>query len=286
MPASVPPRRRPGQPGQPPRKPRVAGLRRPESPAEPRSNAAEDTQVIPKVPAEPAPPASPTPPEPERPRPSAKRQSRPAPRPSAEPRPERSRPAREAETEEPVAEVVERRRGGLLVPGVLGLVAVLIGGLAVWFGLEWSHVRGGADVSNTALTDNVTTSEVSGQVTNAINTVFSIDYTNLAKSQNAVPKLLTGTAQCQYNELFKVVKQLAPSEKLVLTTTVQDRGVEMLQGDTARVLLLVDQHDLRATTNQTSDAKSMFAVNAVKQGTTWKISSINTFNSANPTSCK
>jgi Mce-associated membrane protein len=276
----------------------VAGLRRPESPAERppaderRSSAAEDTQVIPKVPAEPTPPpASSGPSEPERPRPSAKRQPRPAPRPSAEPRPERPRPARPADAAaaqpEPVADAVERpRRTGLLVPGVLGLVAVLIGGLAVWFGLEWSHVRGGADVSNTALTDNVTTSEVSGQVTNAINTVFSIDYTNLAKSQNAVPKLLTGTAQCQYNELFKVVKQLAPSEKLVLTTTVQDRGVEMLQGDTARVLLLVDQHDLRATTNQTSDAKSMFAVNAVKQGTTWKISSINTFNSDNPTNCK
>jgi hypothetical protein len=30
----------------------------------------------------------------------------------------------------------------------------------------------------------------------------------------------------------------------------------------------------------------MFAVNAVKQGTTWKISSINTFNSDNPTNCK
>ena len=171
-----------------------------------------------------------------------------------------------------------------MTPLVLGVVAVLLGGLAALFGVQAANASSGG--TNTALTDSATTSEVSGQITSAVNTIFSYNYTDMAKTQKAVQQLLTGTALCQYNELYKVVRQQAPSQKLVLTTTVQDKGVEMLQGGTARVLLLVQQHDTRATTNQQSDSQSMIAVNAVKQGATWKISAIDTFNGTNPTNCK
>ena len=121
------------------------------------------------------------------------------------------------------------------------------------------------------------------QVETAVNTVFSYNYTNMQKTETAVQRLLTGNALCQYNVLYKVVQQQAPSQKLVLTTSVQAKGVEMLQGDTARVLLLVQQTDTRATTNQTSTSQSMIAVNAVKQGGAWKISGIDTFNGDNST---
>jgi Mce-associated membrane protein len=246
------------------------------------------TQVIPAVPAAPEPaagtPALPPPPiaadppaehEPpaQRPRPVARRRPRPAPEP-------------EPPTGDDPAEVAQER-SRLLVPVVLAVVAVLIGGLAAWFGVEWSHVRSGGSASNTALTDSATTSEISGQVTSAVNTIFSYDYTNMQKTEKAVQQLLTGNALCQYNQLFKVVQQQAPAEKLVLTTTVVSKGVELLQGDTARVLLLVDQHDTRASTNQTSDSPSMFAVNAVRQGSVWKISAIDTLNGTNPNApCK
>jgi Mce-associated membrane protein len=279
----MPPRRRP-VPNQPPaRRPKVAGLRRPAgesaTEAEQDSNAADQTQVIPRVPAEPtAEPAAAEPVAEDKPRPTAKRRPRPTRRPEPVEEPAEPWPA------EPVD--VPAARSRLAAPLVLAVVTVLVGGLAVWFGLEWGHTRSGVDVSNTALTDNATTSEVSGQVTSAVSTVFSYDYTNLGKTQQAVQKVLTGTALCQYNQLFADVKQQAPSQKLVLTTTVQKQGVEMLQGGTARVLLLVEQHDTRATTNQTSDSQSIIAVNAVKQASTWKISAIDTFNGTNPGTCK
>jgi Mce-associated membrane protein len=294
-PANPPSRRRPVPQQTPPaRRPRVAGLRRPEGPSSrpepgtPETAAdAEATQVIPAVPAEPEPDAPRLPPPPiaagppgaaepaaERRRPPARRRPRPAPEP--EPAPE---PLAEDDADETA------RRSRWRVPVVLAVVAVLIGGLAAWFGVEWSHVRHSA--SNTALTDSATTSQISGQVTSAVNTIFSYDYTNMQKTEQAVPRLLTGNALCQYNLLFKVVQQQAPAEKLVLTTTVQAKGVQLLQGDTARVLVQVDQHDTRASTNQTSDAQSVFAVNAVRQGGVWKISAIDTLNGANPnTSCK
>jgi Mce-associated membrane protein len=295
VPSQQPPsRRRPVPAPAPTRRPRVAGLRHPEARPtdEPDTNANESTQVIPKVPAEPEPVAEPAVDQPvaDQPKPAGKRRPRPTPKPvesTAElPRVETAELPRITDEQDEIDdEPVAARRSGLLLPVVLAVVAVLVGGLAAWFGVQWNSTRG--DNTNTALTDSATTSEVSGQVTSAVNTIFSYDYTNLAKTRTAVQRLLTGNALCQYNLLYKDLQQQAPSQKLVLTTTVQDKGVELLQGGTARVLLLVQQHDTRATTNQTSDSQSMIAVNAIKQGGTWKINSIDTFSGTSPTAgCK
>lgn len=295
MPAPTPPRRRPGQQQSPTRRPRVAGLRRPAPGDQQRPDPAETTDLIPKIederpavgpgrswsrPAEPTEEqtAGPTADPVARPRPSGKRRPRPTPRPAGE-AVEPVEPA--AEESEPAGPV---RRAGLKVPALLAVAVLVLGGLAAWFGVEWTRVRSGD--GNTALTDSATTSQVSGQVTSAVNTVFSYNYANLAKTQRAVHQVLTGAALCQYDELFAEIKQQAPKQKLVLTTTVVAKGVSLLQGDTARVVMEVHQHDTRATTNQTSDAKSVLAVNAIRQGDTWKISSFDTFNSQNPTACK
>lgn len=175
------------------------------------------------------------------------------------------------------------RAAWLLTPMVLGVVAVVFGALAVAAGISWWSLTHDASLRNTALIDNAGTSEVTGEVTTAVNTMFSYNYTNLSKTQQAVQQLLTGNAVCEYNELFADVKTQAPVQKLVLTTTVVSSGVEMLDGGTARVLLVVDQHDTRATTNQSSDSTAAFAVNAIQSGGKWKISEIDTFNGANPT---
>jgi Mce-associated membrane protein len=296
----------------------VAGLRHPDAPHRPvDESSVEDTQVIPAITDEPAPAPKVEP----KPRPTGRTRPKPVATPvtwteTPEPEQTRSRSARsksaeseqaasgQAASEQAAAEQGEsafmsfagsdmafegseiidrepRRQRTLLLPIALAVVAVLIGTLATWFGVQWSHARG--TVANTALVDTAGTAEVSGQVVTAVNTVLSYNYTNMQKTETAVQRLLTGKALCQYNLLYKVVKQQAPSQKLVLTTTVQAKGVEMLQGDTARVLLLVQQTDTRASTNQTSTSQSMIAVNTVKQGGAWKISNIDTFNGDNST---
>lgn len=294
MTSSQPPNRRRPVPQQPVRRPRVAGLRHPDAPhradeQQPvRPEPEQDTQIIPKVADEPEPEA--------------------APKPSPRPRPQR-RAVADAEPETPLDVTAEQpiapwldeplagsgwsfaddeapARRGVVVPVVLAVVVVLIGGLAAWFGVEWAGVRSSA-AANTALTDAATTAQLNGQISAAVNETFSYDYTNLAKTQRAVRQTYTGLALCEYNEVFKQVEQLAPQEKLVFTTTVQKEGVEQLQGDTARVLLLLEQHDTRATDNQTTDSQSMMAVNAVRQGGSWKISALDLFNTTNPnTTCK
>ena len=74
-----------------------------------------------------------------------------------------------------------------------------------------------------------------------------------------------------------MVQQDAPAEKLVLTTTVTNSGVEMLNGNTARLLIFANQKDTGATKGSTTDAGAMFAVTAVHQDGQWKIEDIDTF---------
>jgi Mce-associated membrane protein len=170
-----------------------------------------------------------------------------------------------------------RSRHPLLLPACLGAVAVVLGGLAVWFGLEASSATSGVDTSNAALTDPVATRQVTQQVTSAVNKIFSYNYADTATTSRAAAALLTGKARQQYDTLFKLVRRDAPKEKLVLTTTVTNSGVEFLDGGRARLLIFADQRDTAGSARQTTDAGAMFAVNAVNQGGRWKISSIDTF---------
>ena len=86
-------------------------------------------------------------------------------------------------------------RHPLLLPACLGALAVVLGGLAVWFGLEASSATSGVDTSNTALTDPAATRQVTQQVTSAVNKIFSYNYADTAKTSQAAATLLTGKAR-------------------------------------------------------------------------------------------
>jgi Mce-associated membrane protein len=160
---------------------------------------------------------------------------------------------------------------------VLGVCAVVLSGLAVWFARQAHQVRAAAG-TNIALTDNAATSEANGQVANAVNTLFSYNYNDLDKTQQAARNLLTGKAVCQYDQLFAVVRQHAPQQRLVVTVTVTHSGVQMLTGDRARVLVFATQSDTSTATKQTATAGAMFTVNAVRRDGSWKVENIDTFN--------
>ncbi|HEY2576502.1 MAG TPA: hypothetical protein VGI74_09360 [Streptosporangiaceae bacterium] len=166
----------------------------------------------------------------------------------------------------------------LLLPACLGALAVTLGSLAIWFGVAASSTGNGVDTQNTAVTDTAATTQVNQQIDKAFSTVFSYNYADTGKTLGAARTLLTGKAVGQYESLFKVVEQEAPKEKLVLTTTVTNSGVERLSGGTARVLIFADQRDTSAT-HQTTDAGAMLAINAVQVNGQWKIASIDTFSS-------
>ncbi|WP_369204114.1 hypothetical protein [Streptomyces sp. PU-14G] len=194
-----------------------------------------------------------------------------------------------------------RGRGLLLVCAALTL---LLGGFAAWAATEAAGLRDAASARNTALADAARTSQVKGEVTSAVNALFSYDHAKPEKNEDAARRLLTGKAVEQHRELLAAVRKQGREQKLVLTTTVTDSAVTALEGDRARVLLFADQHSARTGARGEEKAKpdekkpdqkkpdqkkadggaegdatysgAMLAVNAVRQDGAWKIAAIDT----------
>jgi Mce-associated membrane protein len=182
-----------------------------------------------------------------------------------------------AEKTAPAEENAPGRRRAWRTAAALGAATVILGGFGVWATLHASSERSSAAAQNTALTDGPATAAVRRQIAAAVNTIFSYNYKNTAATRRAAQGLLTGPAVRQYDTLFALVTKNAPAQKLVVTTKVTNTGVEMLNGDRARLLVFANQQDTRAGTGQTSYAGAMFAVTALHQGGRWKIENIDTF---------
>lgn len=130
---------------------------------------------------------------------------------------------------------------------------------------------------NGALTDSAATSQVYGQVTSAIDALFSYDYANPGPTTATARRLLTGPAVRRHASLLGQVQREAPGKKPIVTTGVTNVGVEMLAAGSARVLAFTVETDKSASGGQPASAGAMLAVNAVLQGSTWKIEGIDTF---------
>ncbi|WP_326590099.1 hypothetical protein [Streptomyces brevispora] len=193
-------------------------------------------------------------------------------------------PGAEAEPEGKPEPDKEASRSGqpvrlrLSLPALLCVLTVLLGSFAAWAFTSAGSLRDEPGRQNTALTDISRTSEVKGQITEAVGAVFSYDYASPAKADTAVKTYLVGKAVQQHKDMLAEVRALAPKQKLVLTTTVTESGVQLLDGDRARLLIFADQSNTRTGKSQeTTYAAAMFAVDAVRRGGTWRISAIDTF---------
>jgi Mce-associated membrane protein len=194
---------------------------------------------------------------------------------AAQPATDDARPA-EADAPQPSADHGHAPRR-LRLPALLGVITVLLGGFGAWASVQAHNERAANAQQNLALTNGAATSTVRHQVSSAIQAIFSYSYSDTAKTRRDAQNLLTGPAIRQYDQLFSLVQKDAPAQKLVVTTSVTNTGVEFLAGSRARVLIFANQQDSRAGTGQTSYAGAMFAVTAVLTGNTWKISNIDTF---------
>jgi len=168
-----------------------------------------------------------------------------------------------------------RRRAA--VATLLGAATIALGSLAIWAIVSAHGLRAAAADANVALIDRAATRTINREITRTVETIFSYNYAATARTKASAQRLLTGAAIRQYDQLFALVEQQAPKQKLVVTTKVTSIGVELLTGGRARVLVFVNQQDTRAGTGQTSYGGAMFAVTAVNQHGRWKIENIDNF---------
>ena len=154
--------------------------------------------------------------------------------------------------------------------GVLAASLVAAGG----FGIGLQELAHGPITGNAALSDRAATEQVTAEVSRAVRGSFTYDYGNPQRTEQEAAAVLTGPAIQQYRQLFGQVKQVAPQQKLVFTTTVRSAGVQEIRGDRARVLLFVDQQGVRADNDQRRSGSAQLDVTAQRAGPAWKVSEI------------
>lgn len=157
---------------------------------------------------------------------------------------------------------------------VLIVVAVLLSGLGGWFLLRADELRSAPATANAALVDTGRTAEVSAAVTSALNRIFSYSYDRTGDTERAAADLLRGEARETYDRLFAQVRELAPGQKLVLTTRVVSSAVQELTADSARLLVFLDQSATRADRDTGNAAAAQLSVTARLEGDRWVITGL------------
>ncbi|MGW4522658.1 hypothetical protein [Amycolatopsis sp. NPDC004378] len=154
---------------------------------------------------------------------------------------------------------------------VLLAIVVLAVGCSVWFGIEAASLSPG---ENAALVDSAGTSAVASEVSDAVKSVFSYDYANLARTERAASEVLVGDAVRQYRDQFASARTRATAEKLVRTTTVRAVGVQSLRGDDASLLLFLDQQTVAQGGGAPSSSVAQLAVTAKRVDGHWKLATL------------
>ncbi|MCX4775561.1 hypothetical protein [Streptomyces sp. NBC_01264] len=165
-------------------------------------------------------------------------------------------------------------------------LTVLLGAFAGFAHSQASVLRNDPVRANTALTDLARTSEIKGQATKAVASLFSYDHAKPSAFESASKTLLTGKAVTQHRALFGDVLAQAEKEKTVITTAVTDSAVERIDGDRARVLVYADQSSVSTAgtgkqaqnaQNQGVYAGAMLALDLVDRDGHWLVEGIDTF---------
>lgn len=177
----------------------------------------------------------------------------------------------QAEDQTPRSEAQTRSRQTRIAV-VLTVLAVLLGGFAVFAGLQASGATAPDD--NEAIVDSKATNQVKQSATNALNTMFSYDYKNPKKTEADTKSLITGKVGGQYDGLMKVLRENGPSNKLKLSSAVLSLGVQRIEGDQARTLALMSQTYTKEQDNQQVPVLSMVRADLQRDGDSWKISGI------------
>ena len=161
----------------------------------------------------------------------------------------------------------------------VGLIAVVVIalGLAVWFRVEVTVLSDSAATSNRALLDVGTTAQLSGQVRDGVERVFSYDFARLDDNERAAAAVITGPFARDYRQQFARVRELAPAQQAVVVATVPALAVSVLDGDRAVVVVFVDQQANRAGQAAPLVAAGRLQVSAQRVNSSWKLAGVEPF---------
>jgi Mce-associated membrane protein len=182
----------------------------------------------------------------------------------------------EASTEETIAGAPRGRLSRLAVPLLAAALALFVG-LAVVFGIADAGLRGSPSARNTALVDVGATTEVTGQLSAALEAVYSYDFTRLDENERKARDVITPEFAQDFDKLFSQVRELAPQQQAVVTATVTLAGVKSIEGDRAVLVVFLDQQATRAASGDKPTqltATGRLTVTGQKVDGRWKIAQV------------
>nr|WP_237529563.1 hypothetical protein [Streptomyces sp. SID5770] len=138
---------------------------------------------------------------------------------------------------------------------VTALTALLLGGSAFFHGAH--QLRSTPAARNQALTDTAATVRVGGDVGEGLARIFSYAPARADAAERSAASVLSGRAARQYTELFAQVRESLTAQRLTLTTQAVRTGVIELKGNTARLLVFLDQTSRRDGAPATSAAAQL-----------------------------
>ncbi|WP_237551518.1 MULTISPECIES: hypothetical protein [unclassified Streptomyces] len=154
------------------------------------------------------------------------------------------------------------------------IVAVVVAGLLVVSGVVLFYLahelRTEPATRNHALTDADATNRVNGDVSSALAKIFSYTPDGTNATARTANQVLTGKAAKQYAELFTQVQKNAPAQKVTLTTDAVRVGTVSLRGDTAHLLVFLDQSTHRGDKKAVTSAAQL-SVTAQLHNDVWQI---------------
>ncbi|MCZ0982796.1 hypothetical protein O1L60_38390 [Streptomyces diastatochromogenes] len=148
------------------------------------------------------------------------------------------------------------------------LTALLLGGSGFFYAAH--QLRSAPSARNQALTDTGATTRVSGDVAEGLARVFSYTPATTDAAERSARTVLAGRAARQYADLLAQVRAKLAEQRITLATQTVRTGVIELDGDSARLLVFLDQTSRRDKGAATS-AAAQLTVTAKYQGDRWQI---------------
>ncbi|MFH8884029.1 hypothetical protein [Streptomyces californicus] len=159
-----------------------------------------------------------------------------------------------------------RRRWPRVLGALLAVALIVVGGVLYAQGRQ---LRDTPATANLALTDAAATTRVTGDVSSALTKVFSYAPGSTAATRATAKQVLTGKALQQYAALFGQVERQAADQKLTLTSEVVRAGVTRLTGDSAHLLVFLDQVYERQGRAPTTAAAQLTVTAELRDGRWW-----------------
>ncbi|MFD3997623.1 hypothetical protein [Streptomyces sp. NPDC058583] len=158
------------------------------------------------------------------------------------------------------------------------VAALLLAGSAFFYGAH--QLRSTPSARNHALTDAGATARVGGDVGEGLARIFSYTPASDDAVERSAGTVLAGRAARQYTDLFAQVRAKLVEQRITLSTQTVRTGVIELDGDSARLLVFLDQTSRRDTAGQdtagqdkatATSAAAQLTVTATFQGDRWLI---------------